>query len=62
MQELQWMLDLDDSTNVLLREDVAEKLGVSRSCKLGDIRELIQPEPKQAETLIETESDLNREL
>ncbi len=62
MRELQWMLELKDSATIILREDVAEKLGVSRACKLGDIRELIQPEPKHTETMIEIESDLNMEL
>lgn len=62
MQELQWMLDLNDSTTILLREDVAEELGVDRVSKVGEIRELIQPKPIQEEKMIEIESDLNMEL
>jgi hypothetical protein len=62
MQELQWMLDLNDSTTILLREDVAEELGVDRVSKVGEIRELIQRKPTQEEKMIEIESDLNMEL
>lgn len=62
MQELQWVLDLNDSTTILLREDVAEELGVDRVSKVGEIRELIQPKPTREEKMIELESDLNMEL
>jgi hypothetical protein len=62
MQELQWMLGLNDSTRITLRQDVAEELGVDRVSTVGEIREMIQPKPIQEETMIEIESDLNMEL
>ena len=62
MQELQWMLGLNDHTRITLRQDVAEELGVDRVSTVGEIREMIQPKPIQEETMIEIESDLNMEL
>jgi hypothetical protein len=62
MQELQWTLGLNDSTQITLRQDVAEELGVDRVSTVGEIREMIQPKPIQEETMIEIESDLNMEL
>jgi len=62
MEDLQWMLDLDDHTHVTLREDVAETLGVDRHTTVGEIREMIKPqEPKQIK-MIEIDNDLNMEL
>lgn len=62
MDSLQWMLGLKDSCTIILREDVAEELGVERVCKVGDIREMIQPKPPQEHKMLEIEDDLNMEL
>ena len=62
MQELQWMLELKDSATIILREDVAEELGVDRVTKVGKIRELIQPKQIEEKQMIEIEDDLNMEL
>jgi hypothetical protein len=62
MHELEWMLELADSTPVQLREDVAEYLGVEMQTTVGEIREMIKPKPIQEETMIEIEDDLNMEL
>ncbi len=62
MQELQWMLELKDSATIILREDVAEELGVDRVTKVGEIRELIQPKQIEEKQMIEIEDDLNMEL
>ncbi len=62
MNELLWMLDLSDHTQITLREDIAEELGVSVRCTVGQIRDMIEPKPLQEETMIEIEDDLNMEL
>lgn len=62
MKDLQWMLELKDSATVLLREDVAEELGVERVVKMGDIREMIKPVQSEETKMIEIEGDLNMEL
>ncbi len=62
MQELQWMLELKDSATIILREDVAEELGVDLVTKVGEIRELIQPKQIEEKQMIEIEDDLNMEL
>ncbi len=62
MLELQWMLGLKDSATIILREDVAEELGVDRVTKVGKIRELIQPKQIEEKQMIEIEDDLNMEL
>jgi hypothetical protein len=62
MLELQWMLELKDSATIILREDVAEELGVDRVTKVGKIRELIQPKQIEEKQMIEIEDDLNMEL
>ena len=61
MLELQWMLQLKDSATIILREDVAEELGVDRVTKVGEIRHMIQPKPVE-DKMIEIEDDLNMEL
>ncbi len=62
MKELQWMLELKDSATIILREDVAEELGMDRVTKVGKIRELIQPKQIEEKQMIEIEDDLNMEL
>ena len=62
MKELQWMLELKDSATIILREDVAEELGIDRVTKVGKIRELIQPKQIEEKQMIEIEDDLNMEL
>ncbi len=62
MLELQWMLELKDTATIILREDVAEELGVDRVTKVGKIRELIQPKQIEEKQMIEIEDDLNMEL
>ncbi len=62
MQELQWMLELKDSATIILREDVAEELGVDRVTKVGKIRHMIQPKQIEEKQMIEIEDDLNMEL
>ncbi len=62
MLELHWMLELKDSATIILREDVAEELGVDRVTKVGKIRELIQPKQIEEKQMIEIEDDLNMEL
>ena len=61
MLELQWMLQLKDSATIILREDVAEELGVDRVTKVGKIRQMIQPKPVE-DKMVEIEDDLNMEL
>jgi len=61
MQELQWMLQLKDSATIILREDVADELGVDRVTKVGKIRHMIQPKPVE-DKMVEIEDDLNMEL
>ena len=62
MQELHWMLELKDTATIILREDIAEELGVDRVTKVGKIRELIQPKQIEEKQMIEIEDDLNMEL
>jgi len=62
MLELQWMLELKDSATIILREDVAEELGVDRVTKVGKIRHMIQPKQIEEKQMIEIEDDLNMEL
>jgi hypothetical protein len=62
MKDLQWMLELEDSTPVQLREDVAEELELPRHTTVGAVRPRITPKPKQPTKMIEVEDDFNMEL
>ena len=61
MQDLEWLKELSPSTKVTIQQETADMLDLPKHTTAGHIVEAAFV-PKETETMVEIESDLNMEL